>query len=109
MICDVDPRRFWNYIRNMKGLAGVHNTVHHQCVIASDPLEIVNLFADYFSSVYTRSTCAVPEFSYEHKVNLDTCKIDLVDVFYVLDKIKIRGSEGPDGLPALLLYNCRFV
>lgn len=54
--------------------------------------ELVNLFVDYFFTVYTNSESTVPEYydTLKHRMNLYKINISLREVYDNIEKIKLK-------------------
>jgi len=78
---------------------------------ARDGQSIVNMFKEYFSSVYTSP---LPNPNSKHNFpnsihNICNIDISLMDIFNELDNLNIHLCPGPDNISPKFLYNCRFI
>lgn len=64
---------------------------------------MVDLFAEYFASVYSK-----PDNEYTDLLDLSYCKLQNCDVFHKLQRLDDRVNLGPDGAPTFLLKRCAF-
>jgi len=77
---------------------------------AHDGLSISNLFADYFSSSYSiicSSTVDV-RVTNTNSVDLNSLSISIPEDFSALENCNYKCSPGPDGIPEIILNQCRF-
>ncbi|XP_063932652.1 uncharacterized protein LOC135144560 [Zophobas morio] len=106
-----NPKLLWKFINNKKhGESNIPNEMNfgHQCVKGGE--EIANAFAQYFASVYVKddSNKFVCDFKSSYDVNDMGLKICLSDIFDEISKLKSSCSPGPDGIPSILIKNCKF-
>lgn len=75
--------------------------------IASDGLSIANLFADHFSTVYTRGG-VLQNASYicQAPVDLSSISVGISELHSAIDKMKNKLSTGPDGIPSHFIKKC---
>jgi hypothetical protein len=101
---------FWKFTRKPNFSASIPCTVHLNSESAYTTLDSAALFSKYFSSVYN----SLPPLS-THISNYNTysydlpsnCHFNIDDVYTALSNLKNNFSNGPDGISARLLYNCR--
>jgi hypothetical protein len=93
-----DPRSFWRFWRSRNGLEGYPTCMKYNNKSSTDTGEIVNLFADFFQTVYKSlgETC----------YNCNILSMD--EVFSGILPLKNPGSAGPDGIPAQFFVPCVF-
>ena len=104
-----NPRSFWVYINNRRNNYSLPINVNYNNVTSQDNTELVNLFADFFSTVYKQDTVtAVPSFTFDKKVHIDTYVLSGGDIIDAIDSIPWKFSSGPDGIPGFLLKKCVF-
>jgi len=103
------PKFFWKYIRDLKQNKAYPNSFQLEQMSTSCPTESANLFSKYFSSVYNQPTPThTPNLSQNLPFELpSTSSFSLTDVVTALETLKNNNSNGPDGISARLLYNCR--
>ena len=104
----LNPRDFWKHVRNRKPSAGYPNSMHFNDVVSESISDSVNLFADYFSTVYTSDHYAKPDYyaSLPQAVDASNIFLNISDVFDQIMTLKPKTSYGPDGVPTLLLREC---
>lgn len=79
---------------------------------ADNGQEIVDLFSQYFSSVY--KDIAPTNINFQSNIvqsidSLNSLHIELLEVFNELDTLSYKNAIGPDGLSPIFLFNCRFI
>jgi len=100
-----DPHKFWSFINNRRNTSGIPNVLHYGDIIASD-VDIANLFALHFNSVY-KSPLPPPHWNTENidikpfKFFSSRLTIELNEVEENLLSLRTTKSHGPDGI---LLY-----
>ena len=87
---------------------GIPNTLTRDDTTACSGQEIVNLFADYFESVYTPDDQNFTRIldPIDNPIDLNNINISLRDVSNAIQKLKVNKGAGPDGIPPLFLVNC---
>lgn len=101
-----DPKKFWQYINNKKSSYKLPGSMHLDDETASNGETIVNLFAKYFSTVYSKSQVHTLTEDYCEPLNISISKFTLFEVFSKIEKLPNKLSTGPDGIPNILLKNC---
>jgi hypothetical protein len=107
-----NPKLFWSYIKNLKSSLYFPSTLKLNGKIAENDQNIVNLFSNYFSSVYNKTKFSSTEYPFTIFESFDTinsCVINYMDVFHELGILISKSSTVPDGLLSLLFYSYRFI
>lgn len=106
----LDPSVFWKFTKNLSQRNSIPSTLRLNNVTADTPRDSANLFSKYFSSVFNTSSSSPSDFPksnvypYELPSN---CYFTLDDVHRALNSLKNNISNGPDGISARMLFNCR--
>lgn len=107
-----DSSHFWKHVKDLKSSKGLPGEMQFGDLVSGDSLEISNYFADFFSSNYSDPNLMIPppvedstDFS---QLNLCNVTLTLSEVFEALEKIDLKKSPGPDGIPPILINSCRF-
>ncbi|KAB0794120.1 hypothetical protein PPYR_13740 [Photinus pyralis] len=106
-----NAKYFWRYInsnRKDKGLPSVMCLDDQKSV---DGFNIANMFADFFSSVYTQNYVPVAKFHENDSVDCAYLKISLSEVFNKINNLNCSTGPGPgpDSISALFLKETAFV
>ena len=106
-----NPKYFWKFFNDKKPKNHLPNLMQFNDKEASNGLSIVDMFNEYFSSLYT-SPLTNP--NYKHNFpssipNIYNIDISLMDIFNELDNLNINLYPGPDNISPKFLYNCRFI
>lgn len=106
------PKKFWSFIENIKKSSGLPNSMSFNHKKADNGQEIVDLFSQYFSSVYKDT--APTNINFQTNVvqsidSLNSLHIELLEVFHELNILSSKNAIGPDGLSPIFLFNCRFI
>lgn len=105
-----DSGEFWKYVHKKNDDMFLPSSMSYQGNVADNAYDIVNMFATFFGSVYTRSSDLPTGVPYcDSPVNLGCLDMDLMDVFNTIEKLRSNLGMGPDNVPYILIYNCRFV
>ncbi|XP_073984063.1 uncharacterized protein [Rhodnius prolixus] len=106
--CDI--KDFWNYINRQKNNNAIPDAAHFNNTYSSSNQDTVNLFAEYFSSVYNKSvldTATNKDVISLNSVNISMIEFSTEDVLRQLSNVNIRKGTGPDGIPSAVLKNCQ--
>jgi len=71
--------------------------------------EKCELFADFFSSVYSDANIPIPDFDFGWNFTVSQCHISPSDVQQRLEALDTRKSAGPDDIPPVILKFCASV
>lgn len=78
--------------------------------------DIVELFGKYFSDAYCNSSqpSNLPSLISDNSklnstLNLNCITLTELDVFNMISDLKLSSTTGPDDIPTIFLYNCRFI
>ncbi|KAF0736594.1 Uncharacterized protein FWK35_00021647, partial [Aphis craccivora] len=106
-----NPKLFWQHVRNLQGGPLIPKEVHLGDLKASGD-QAANLFATYFSSVYSKPRT----FSNSH-LNLyvaneflflpSKISVTINEVHTALESLQSTRGSGPDGIAAPFLYHCK--
>lgn len=105
-----NPSTFWKFTKELNQSSTIPYTLRLDSETADSPTDSANLFAKYFSSVFRIAQSSFSDFpkdniySYELPSN---CYFTLDDVQTAIYSLKNNFSNGPDGISARLLFNCR--
>ena len=106
-----NPKKFWSYSKTLRQNSGIPNTVHYLDYVANDSVEVPNLFADYFKSVYVNSVNSVVNI---HNVvsncvtNLGSIHLDFDKILNELLSLDTSKGGGPDQIPTKFIKTCAF-
>ncbi|XP_054746950.1 uncharacterized protein LOC129252839 [Anastrepha obliqua] len=106
-----DTKAFWNYIKDKKRVnSDIPVSVVWDNQSASSGVEISNLFAQFFKSIYAPvsddSVTLAHSHPYPQSVNLNDFEVTFDIVFKQLSSLDPSKAAGPDGLPNAFLKNC---
>lgn len=105
-----NPKYFWNYFKNKKNQYDLPSVMHCDDVTANNSNEVVNLFASFFSSVYsTDMVNHIPDYNYLHnRIDISCYSVSLTELIDKLLHAPNKLSVGPDGIPLYVLKKCIF-
>lgn len=104
-----DPKRFWNFVNNKRKSNGLPCKLNYNEISATTDSDKANLFADFFSSVYTAHS---PDDSFSNDINSrpdHNCwniTVSPESVQMALESMDISKGRGPDGMPPIFLRQC---
>ena len=109
-----NPKGFWSYIRGKtcnKSNIGDIETVdsHGDSITVQDDKGKASLFAEYFSSVFTKESDEnFEKFRLHAEIeNKQPITITEVDIFKKLEKLKTHKSSGPERIYPRILFELR--
>jgi len=85
--------------------------MNHGTTNSSDPIEISNIFSDYFSSLYSTSQRSIPRTDdlENNQTNIFDYDLSLSEIFDGLSCLGNDHVPGPDNIPSLFLNKCHYV
>ncbi len=103
-----NPAEFWSYAKEKQKRCKYPIVMQDGEKKGSNPSEIVELFADFFESVYVDDE---PEINFddvygnelENAIEID---LTMVDIENAIKRLKSKSSSGPDNLSPLVIKNC---
>lgn len=109
-----NPKFFWSYIKSKRGGSSAYPmTMTDGQTVTSKGSEICDLFANYFSTVYTtddnENTRCNSTFLQILRTNSQSLTGPTIDRECLLKKLKsvnIRKGPGPDGIPPVFISSC---
>lgn len=105
----MSPKSFWSFIRSKKSNSSVPDYVKLDDKIASTGLDVVNLFASFFGSVYSDANHIVDYASDLNNLHISSCSITSSLLLKKLDQLSNSKTLGPDGISTYFIKKCKFV
>jgi len=104
-----DPKKFWAFVNSKRGNGGLPKVMNFGNREVSQPADIVNAFAEHFSNSFSIPADISKDLSDSApNPNIINC-VNEDQVLKALTKIRSGMTMGPDGVPAFLLKDCRYV
>jgi len=107
---------FWNFFNSLKkSNNSVPDCVNYNNSCSTNISETAHLFANYFSSVYTKDiplfngVVPLPSDVSNNYLNLCSWTIDLNEIVDYLNSLNTHSGTGPDGIPPMFLKACSSV
>lgn len=103
-----NPKYFWTHLKNIKNSTNSYpSKMTLNGKLASDGASICNLFAEHFSSVYSKNSLPGNDFLQTVSSN-SLCSVHFTryEVYKKLKRLDLRKGPGPDNIPAILLVKC---
>ncbi|XP_055623043.1 uncharacterized protein LOC129766500 [Toxorhynchites rutilus septentrionalis] len=105
-----NPLEFWKFVKSQRSGNRIPETVIFNGITASTPLEVANLFAKFFNSVYNINSPPLSPMSFSriqgYDFNITTLQFSPHDVMKVLVDMDASKGPGADGIPPSLLKYC---
>ena len=103
-------KNFWRFVDGKKGKCNVPAVMHYNNISSCSGMEIVNLFAEYFSATYSDGNCFLQDVNLPGgDINLSQYSIPILAIYEKLSKLDINKGPGPDGLSPYLIKHCSFL
>ncbi|XP_063904785.1 uncharacterized protein LOC135123838 [Zophobas morio] len=106
-----EPRRFWSYVNNLNSSNAIPSQMMYSDKLLTKPVDIVNAFAEHFSSNY--NTCNIDNIDNfldgASNTSFNLTSISESEVLCALKQIKANNTSGHDNIPAFLLSDCAAV
>lgn len=108
-----DPRAFWRVVNAFKSEKSTIANFYHHDITSTDTAGAVELFSNYFNSVYNPPiTCPTPPILTQlnplNQLDLSTTHISSAEIFNTLSSLKTDKSPGSDDIPNLYLRKCKY-
>lgn len=103
-ICE-NPSAFWNYVRSKKATDNCTTFRSNDNQLLNKPKEIVESFANFFSSVYDNSKVSTTN-NNKSKCLISNFSVTLEDVKESIRKLPPKKSCGPDLIPPYVVKGC---
>lgn len=106
-----DPTKFWSFIQSKKGKTRIPGVVTFKNCHYDTPDDIVNVFSDYFGSVYrTSNQPGIGDMSQKtNNITISLPNFEVNDIVKLLKMSKNTSTSGYDGIPSFLLRDCASV
>lgn len=102
-----NPAEFWNFAKMNSKSSTYPRSMHYRERMCSTPSEMVELFADYFESIYEPDE-EVWRFEdiFHESLNTQDINISLHDVAMAINSLKWKSGAGPDEIPPFVVKKC---
>ncbi|XP_054280059.1 uncharacterized protein LOC128998090 [Macrosteles quadrilineatus] len=98
---------FWSFVKNLNRTSSMPCSLKHGPTEVSHPHEMCELFAEYFSSVYSHASLDVlPVPSFDTPFTISDCAISLEDINKKLLHLDPTKGSGPDNITPGVLKFC---
>lgn len=95
-----NPQQFWKHVQNTNGSSGIPDNVYWGSRRSQTGDDIVNLFSEYFSTVYSNNHYVIPEYYFK----LPKC-IDVTS-FFVWKRYLMKSTLRQKLHMALVCHPC---
>ena len=103
-----EPGALWEFIRNKNRQSRIPGNMQYGNTTLNTPAEIVNAFADYFSSVYRPPSNPTNDSWNDNSFDVDVLPFGKSDVINAIRNLKRCKSIGEDGIPLSILSDCAY-
>lgn len=102
-----NPKEFWKYVKMDGGYDKYPSEMHWDCRVAKSKSEIVDLFADYFESLYVPDD-ETWDFDdiYAPVDGAEDIQVSLFDIEAAIHSLDWNSGAGPDELKPLVIKMC---
>lgn len=102
-------KSFWKFVKSKRTDSQLPNEMFLENNHTNSIPVIANLFAEYFASVYSTSSCNLPKQISVSNTNLSNYHISISDIYMKLSTLNVYKGPGPDSIPPSILKYCSFV
>jgi hypothetical protein len=106
-----EPQKFWKYVNTKRKDNSAATTLQYGEKNYSENGDIANVFAEYFSSVYSSKYLNAQNTSHKKEVSNDNMivikSLTQSDVEAAMRELKPKRGMGPDGIPPYVYKACR--
>lgn len=105
-----NPRSFWKFVKELKNNNNLPMEINLESRSSNNKGDIATFFADHFSSSFC-SPNVVDNSRFNNLneiIELSNCNFSVTEIFEALLNIGLNPSPGPDSIPPLFLYECRY-
>lgn len=104
-----DSRRFWKFIGDRKRETSFPCNMYLNDACCDNGQDMVNLFAEHFSSVYRDyNNTVMPDYDFRCNVSMCSLSIDLESIINAICKLSNSNASGADGISNNFLKGCVF-
>ncbi|KAG5896614.1 hypothetical protein JTB14_009525 [Gonioctena quinquepunctata] len=104
-----NPRFFWKFVNSKRKINNIPNEMSLEDKRVDTGQDIANLFAEYFATVYSTTTCPNLDLPTSNNLNLSSFKINISQIYDKLCHLDPKIGPGPDAIPPSILKHCSFV
>lgn len=105
-----NPRSFWKYVSSLKSHNNLSpNKFSYNDKTAEDPVEVSNLFAAFFSSIFKSPQNHPPTYESKAGDSISSWYISAQDVQRKCEAVDSSKGAGPDGIPPMVIKYCGYV
>lgn len=103
-----NPSEFWSYAKMKQNKPVYPSEMKFNGRKCDHPEQIVELFADFFESIYERNDGETNFDDIYHNEPDDSIEINLtmLDIERAINQLETKGSSVPDNLPTAIIKNC---
>lgn len=100
-----NPKNFFKFVNDKRKTGGFPSTLKMGDKVANTPKDMADMFADFFSSVYSSEDCqrTANQFTPRNIIELPPLILSREGIELSLAKLSDSLNRGPDGLPACFL------
>lgn len=104
-----DPKKFWSFVREQKTSKGHESKMKYVDKIGTNDSDIVNLFAEFFSSVFSgeRNGNEINKVLNDLDDKMQTV-ITETEVYETMKNFPLNKGIGVDNFPPIIIKNCRY-
>ena len=103
---NADPNTFWKFVNDKKGVSRIPSVLHNNDITYETPLDIVNAFADVFSSVYQTPSGVFQSFQVDESTCFGLQYVERDDIRKIMKNMPARMTAGDDCIPSFVLRDC---
>lgn len=101
-----DSKKFFNYVKGICNSYSVPQTMTYNNRVAKDHTSIANLFADKFSSVYTKTDLSNTPINFEFLDCFSSLTFSPSEIEKAIDELDEFSGPGPDNIHPAFIKKC---
>ena len=101
-----DSKEFWKFVHQKNKNLDIPACMSYNGKTSDNPIDIVDFFADFFSSVYNNKSCNFKESPLSANLGISLCNIETMEVYNEIMNLNDKLGVGPDDISVIFLKNC---
>lgn len=104
-----NPKSFWGHMRSLSKTGTVPGKIEYEQATTTEPVQMCELFTEYFSTVYSRNLTTHPYYSYNFGTTVVVKNISAIEIERKLSLLDGSKGAGPDDITPAVLKYCKSV
>ena len=105
---NTNNKYFFKYINDLNGNKNFPSSIYYNNEVADKDINIANLFAKKFGSVYKKLDLSNTEIPFDIVKNFNSLNITEDDIIEAINDLNLNISSGPDGISSKFIKECKY-